>query len=62
LRNGVAQRALTGGGGADGGDARTESGAGEGLQWQKTGEEDAWVMGTNALCSGVDGRDERHAG
>jgi hypothetical protein len=61
LRNGVAQRALTGGG-ADGGDVRTESGVGEGLRWWKTSEEDAWAMGTNARRSGVDGRDERRAG
>jgi hypothetical protein len=43
------------GGGADGGDARTESGVEEGLRWRKTGEEDAWAMGTNVRCSGVDG-------
>jgi hypothetical protein len=61
LRNGVARRALIGGG-ADDGDARTESGVGEGLRWQKTGEEDAWAMEMNARRSGVDGRDERHAG
>jgi hypothetical protein len=48
--------------GADGGDARTESSVGEGLRWRKTDEEDAWAMGTNAQCSGVDGRDERRAG
>jgi hypothetical protein len=48
--------------GADNGDARTESGAEEGLWWWKTGEEDAWVMGMNAQCSGVDERDERRAG
>jgi hypothetical protein len=50
LRNGAARRELTGEG-ADGGDARTESGAGEGLWWWKTGEEDAWVMETNARCT-----------
>jgi hypothetical protein len=60
LRNVAARRAQTGGG-ADGGDARTEFGAGEGLRWQKTDEEDAWAMGTNARRSGVDGRDERRA-
>jgi hypothetical protein len=43
------------GGGANGSDARTESGAKEGLQWRKTNEEDAWVMGTSARHSGVDG-------
>jgi hypothetical protein len=48
--------------GADGGDVRTESGAEEGLRWRKTGEEDAWTMGMNVQCSGVDGRDERRAG
>jgi hypothetical protein len=32
--------------GADGGDARTESGAEEGLRWCKTGEVNAWVMGS----------------
>jgi hypothetical protein len=31
--------------GADGGDAGTESGAEEGLQWRQTGEVDAWAMG-----------------
>jgi hypothetical protein len=40
LRNGAAQKELTGGG-ADGGDARTEFGVEEGLRWRKTGEEDA---------------------
>jgi hypothetical protein len=49
-------------GGADGGDAWTESGTEEGLRWRKTGEEDAWAMGMNARRSGVDGRDERHVG
>jgi hypothetical protein len=49
-------------GGADGGDAWTESGTEEGLRWRKTGEEDAWAMGTNARRSGVDGRDERRVG
>jgi hypothetical protein len=53
LRNGAVQKALTGGGGS--GDARTESSMEEGLQWRKTGEEDAWAMGTNARRSGVDG-------
>jgi hypothetical protein len=32
-----------------------ESGVKEGLWWQKTDEEDAWAMGTNARRSGVDG-------
>jgi hypothetical protein len=41
--------------GANGGDARTESGAEEGLQRWKVGEEDAWAMGMNARRSGVDG-------
>jgi hypothetical protein len=54
LRNGAAWRALNGGG-ANGSDARTESGVKEGLQWRKTGEVDAWVMGTSARHSGVDG-------
>jgi hypothetical protein len=49
-------------GGEDGGDTRTESSAEEGLRWRKTGEEDAWAMGTNARGSGVDGRDERRVG
>jgi hypothetical protein len=40
--------------GADGGDARTESGV-EGLQWRKSGEVDAWAMGTSVRRSGVDG-------
>jgi hypothetical protein len=35
LRNGVAQRGAHRRGGADGGDARTESGTEEGLRWQK---------------------------
>jgi hypothetical protein len=48
--------------GADGGDARTESGVEEGLRWRKTGEEDTWAMGTNVRRSGVDGRDERRVG
>jgi hypothetical protein len=48
--------------GGDVGDAWTESGAGEGLRWRKTGEEDAWVMGRIARRSGVDGRDERRVG
>jgi hypothetical protein len=36
--------ALTGG--ANGGDARMESGAEEGLRWWKIGEVDAWEMGS----------------
>jgi hypothetical protein len=40
--------------GADGGDARTESGV-EGLQWRKSGEVDAWAMGTSVRRSGMDG-------
>jgi hypothetical protein len=47
--------------GADGGDARTESGVEEGLRWRETGE-DAWAMGTSVRCSGVDGRDEQRTG
>jgi hypothetical protein len=31
--------------GADGGDARMESGAEEGLRWWKAGEVDAWAVG-----------------
>jgi hypothetical protein len=62
LRNEAARRVLTGGGGADDGDARTESSAEEGLQWRKTDEEDVWAMGMNARLSGVDGRDERRVG
>jgi hypothetical protein len=31
--------------GVDDGDARTESGAEEGLRWWQTGEVDAWAMG-----------------
>jgi hypothetical protein len=61
LRNEAARRVLTGGG-ADDGDARTESSAEEGLQWRKTDEEDVWAMGMNARRSGVDGRDERRVG
>jgi hypothetical protein len=49
-------------GGGDIGDAWMESDAGEGLRWRKTGEEDAWAMGMNVRCSGVDGRDEQRAG
>jgi hypothetical protein len=41
--------------GADDGDARTESGVEEGLRWRKTGEVDAWAMGTSVRRSGVDG-------
>jgi hypothetical protein len=48
--------------GGDGDDAWTESSAEEELRWRKTGEEDAWAMGTNARRSGVDGRDEWRAG
>jgi hypothetical protein len=33
------------GGGADGSDAQTESGAEEGLRWRKTSEVDPWAMG-----------------
>jgi hypothetical protein len=40
--------------GADGGDARTESGAEEGLRWWKTGEVDAWAMGS--VCGARRGR------
>jgi hypothetical protein len=43
------------GGGADGGDARTESGAEEGLRWRKTGEVDAWAMRTKPRHADVDG-------
>jgi hypothetical protein len=46
------------GGGADGDDAWTESGAEEGLRWQKNGKVDAWAMGTKVRRSGVDGRDK----
>jgi hypothetical protein len=31
--------------GADGGDARTESGVEEGLRWWKAGDVDTWVVG-----------------
>jgi hypothetical protein len=48
--------------GAYDGDARTEYGAEEGLQCWKTGEVDAWAMGTSMRHSGVDGRDEWCAG
>jgi hypothetical protein len=41
--------------GANGGDARTESGAEEGLQWQKAGEADGWAVGKRVRRSGVDG-------
>jgi hypothetical protein len=34
---------------------------GEGLQWQKTGEVDAWAMGTSVRHSGMDGRDRQRA-
>jgi hypothetical protein len=44
--------------GANGGDAQMDSGAGEGLQRQKTSEEDTWAMGTNVWRSDVDGRDD----
>jgi hypothetical protein len=45
--------------GADGSDARMESGVGEGLRWWKTGEEDAWAMGTKVQRSGLDGLKDR---
>jgi hypothetical protein len=45
LRNGAAQRGRSPEG-ADGGDAQMESGAEEGLWWRKTGEVDAWAMGS----------------
>jgi hypothetical protein len=48
--------------GADGGDVWTESGAEEGLRWQKTGVEDAWAMGMKERRSGMDERDERRMG
>jgi hypothetical protein len=38
----------------DGGDARTESGAEEGLRQQKAGEADAGSVGKRVWCSGVD--------
>jgi hypothetical protein len=41
-----------GGMGADGGDARTESGVEEGLRWQKTSEVDAWAMGNQYAALG----------
>jgi hypothetical protein len=43
-------------------DARMKPVLEEGLRWRKTGEEDAWAMGTSVRCSGVDGQDERHVG
>jgi hypothetical protein len=43
---------LTGGGGADGGDARTGSGIEEGLQWWKTGKVDTWAMGDEFAALG----------
>jgi hypothetical protein len=49
-------------GAADGGDARTQSGAEEGLRWRKTSEVDAWAMGMSVQCPGMDGRDERCMG
>jgi hypothetical protein len=38
----------------DGGDARTESGAEEGLRQQKAGEADAGSVGKRVWCLGVD--------
>jgi hypothetical protein len=61
LREGAARRGAHRSG-ADGGDARTESGGEVRLRWQKTSEVDAWVMGTSVRCSGVDGRDKRCMG
>jgi hypothetical protein len=34
----------------------------EGLRWWKTWEVDAWVMGTKARRSSVEGRDKRRTG
>jgi hypothetical protein len=48
LRNGAARRGRSPEG-VDGGDAQTESRAEEGLRWRKTGEVDAWAMGS--MCS-----------
>jgi hypothetical protein len=48
--------------GAYGGDARTESNVEEGFRRQKTGEVDAWEMGTKARRSSMDGRDKRRTG
>jgi hypothetical protein len=38
--------------GADGGDARTESVAEEGLGWWETGEVDAWAVGDECVVLG----------
>jgi hypothetical protein len=48
--------------GPDGGDSQTESSTEEGFRQRKTGEVDAWAMGTKARSSGVDGRDKWRAG
>jgi hypothetical protein len=53
LRNGAARKgAHRRGGGADSGDAQTESGMEEGLWWWKTSEVDAWVMGDECVALG----------
>jgi hypothetical protein len=43
------------GGGADGGDARTESDAEDGSGGRKVGEADAESVGKHVWCSGMDG-------
>jgi hypothetical protein len=47
-------------GGADGGDAQTESGTEEGLRWRKTGEVDTWAIGDECVALGR-GRTRRTA-
>jgi hypothetical protein len=51
LREGAAQRGAHRRE-ADGGDARTEFGAVEGLRWRKTSEVDAWAMGDECAALG----------
>jgi hypothetical protein len=48
--------------GVNGGDARTESGAEEGLRRRKASEADGWAVGKHLRHLCVDGRDERRAG
>jgi hypothetical protein len=51
LRNGAARR-VAHRRGADGDDARTESGTKEGLWWWKTEEVDTWAMGDECAALG----------
>jgi hypothetical protein len=46
--------------GADGGDARTESGMEEGLRWREAGKVDVWAVGEECAALGR-GRTRRTA-